>query len=76
MTSAAGLGICSIHAPFLGLDISSPDPSTAQTALDAVKQALDGAAAVKAPVVIFHPFSPRTAKDGELDRQGGDGRTG
>lgn len=69
LTSAAGLKICSIHAPFFGLDISSPDPSTAQTALDAVKRALDGAAAVEAPVVIFHPFSPRLVKDGELDRR-------
>lgn len=69
LTSAAGLKICSLHAPFMGLDISSPDPSTAQTALDAVKRALDGAAAIEAPVVIFHPFSPRTAKEGELDRR-------
>lgn len=63
LTAATGLRICSVHAPFnKACDVSSPDPEVAAAAVAVLKQCIDAAESLDAPVVIFHP-----AADGPPD---------
>ena len=63
-----GVTICSVHTPFgKNIDISSPDPRTANKTMDCYKRCVDAAQYLGARVVIFHPTAHRQFD--QLDRR-------
>jgi sugar phosphate isomerase/epimerase len=67
MAQNEGLGICSIHAPFLGenTDISSCDVRIASEALDMLKKCIDAAVSLNSRIIAFHPCSMKIDKPEE-----------
>ncbi|MFA5031725.1 MAG: sugar phosphate isomerase/epimerase family protein [bacterium] len=57
MIQDSGLKICSIHAPFKDVDVSSPEKSISLNAMDLLKRCIDSALFLGAKTIIFHPVS-------------------